>query len=106
MLHGLELLHRYPDVLEASDGTRWRASAYGAPSEDGRVAYGWLVFFELHGVDARPTDRETTQPDLAAARYWATGLERVYLEGALARALSLPPEKKQAVTDLLLEAAE
>ena len=106
MVHGLQLLHRYPHVLEAADGTRWTASAYAAPADDGRVAHGWLVFFEVHGTDARPTDRETTQPDLEAARYWATGLERVYLEGALARARALSPEKNREVTDLLLEAAE
>jgi hypothetical protein len=32
------------------------------------------------------TERETTQPDKAVLEYWATGLEPIYFEGALARA--------------------
>jgi hypothetical protein len=31
--------------------------------------------------------RETTQPNRRALEYWATGIEPVYLEGALVRAL-------------------
>jgi hypothetical protein len=33
------------------------------------------------------TEQETSQPDRKAVEYWAGGLEPVYLEGALARAL-------------------
>lgn len=35
----------------------------------------------------RRTRRETTQPSRDALRYWATGLEPTYLQGALERAL-------------------
>lgn len=33
------------------------------------------------------TDRETSQPNRTAIEYWATGLEQIYLEGALERAI-------------------
>src|SRR5438552_1522618 len=36
----------------------------------------------------RRTAVETTQPNLEARRYWASGLEPVYLEGALERAIA------------------
>ena len=38
------------------------------------------------------TDRETTQPNLRALEYWATGLTPAYLEGALDRALEARPK--------------
>ena len=40
--------------------------------------------------------RETTQPNRTDAEYWATGLTRVYLEGALDRALN--PRIRRVVT--------
>jgi hypothetical protein len=33
---------------------------------------------------------ETTQPDRAALEYWASGIEPIYLDGALARARGVP----------------
>jgi hypothetical protein len=48
---------------------------------------GWIEFVAPDGR-VIATDRETTQPNLDAVRYWATGLEPVYLEGALERAQS------------------
>jgi hypothetical protein len=57
---------------------------------------GWLVFFPVGGGRVIATDRETTQPSLAALTYWASGLTPVYLEGALVRALSLQPELQLA----------
>jgi hypothetical protein len=38
------------------------------------------------------TDRETTQSNLPALTYWASGLTHLYLHGALERALALQPE--------------
>jgi hypothetical protein len=54
---------------------------------------GWIEFdpvAEPAGVHTRRTPRETTQPNRVDTEYWATGLTPVYLEGALARALSAP----------------
>jgi hypothetical protein len=57
----------------------------GRAREDGRWE-GWLEFEPGRGGRALRTPRETTQPNRDALRYWATGLEPIYLEGALARA--------------------
>jgi len=45
---------------------------------------GWLEF--RSGKKILRTGEETSQPDKKAGEYWATGLEPVYLEGALERA--------------------
>jgi hypothetical protein len=51
---------------------------------------GWIEFVPVNaGVPVR-TPRETTQPNRTDTQYWATGLTPVYLEGALARALTKP----------------
>jgi len=50
----------------------------------------WEGWIEFHPRDSShpilSTERETSQPNLAALEYWAQGLEPIYLEGALARA--------------------
>lgn len=52
---------------------------------------GWLEFTDAAtGVVVRSA-RETTQPTHADTMYWATGLSRAYLEGALDRALQPRP---------------
>jgi hypothetical protein len=56
--------------------------------EDGRWE-AWLVFVPLDRGFARRTRPETSQSDLDALAYWVTGLEPVYLEGALERSVPL-----------------
>lgn len=56
-----------------------------------RADHTWdarLAFFAPNDGNHRPfvTGVETTQPDEDAVKYWATGLQPVYLEGALRRA--------------------
>ena len=56
-----------------------------------RADHTWdarLAFFASEDRKHRPliTEIETTQPDEKAVQYWATGLQPVYLEGALRRA--------------------
>ena len=64
----------------------YRAQVCGRRRPD-QLWEGWVEFSPLpDGVPLRST-RETTQPDLDALRYWASGLSAVYLEGALQRAL-------------------
>ncbi len=71
---------------------------------------GWLVFFPLGGGLAIASDRETTQSTFEALTDWAASLRPVYLEGALARALTLaqPPtvltQLEEAEYDALEEA--
>ncbi len=49
------------------------------------VWVGWLEFTPAVG-DTLRTGEETSQPDRNAVAYWASGLQPIYLEGALRRA--------------------
>jgi hypothetical protein len=69
-------------------GRSYRVLALGAQTRDG-LWEGWLEFIPDTGLGWLSTLRETTQPNLVDAEYWASGLEPVYLEGALERALAL-----------------
>ena len=61
---------------------KFRVRAYA--EKRGNVWIGWLEF--RSGSRTLKTSEETSQPTKDAVAYWATGLEPVYLEGALARA--------------------
>jgi hypothetical protein len=65
-------------------GVAYRAEAWGRRREDG-LWEGSLLFWPDQGPPLR-TARETTQTSLDTLTYWATGLEAIYLEGALERA--------------------
>ncbi len=69
----------------SSDGGRWVPTVFGAPRADGTWA-GWIEFAEIGGARVLRTGQETSQPDLEALVYWATGLEPAFLEGAFDRA--------------------
>lgn len=77
------LVHELPVVTD-SKGVPYTAAVMGSLSEDGL----WEGYIELHGEDGTTltTPLETRQPNLADLVYWSTGLSRVYLQGALARA--------------------
>ena len=79
-----ELIQTYTEVIRDSRGEEFVAHAYGEERADGTWE-GWLEFRSASG-DARRTERETTQPNRDALRYWASGLEPLYLDGAFARA--------------------
>ena len=66
-------------------GTIYRVEVIGVERSD-QTWEGRLRFSE---VDAKSvtTGEETSQPNRDALEYWATGLEMVYLEGALQRAI-------------------
>jgi hypothetical protein len=83
-------IYEYAHLAGAS-GRRYRPRAYGELQVDGRWA-GWLVFFPIGGGEVVATDRQTTQSTLVALGDWAAGVTRVYLEGALGRALDLAHE--------------
>ena len=67
------------------DGSKYKVRVLGFVRNDGK----WEGRLEFHdGSDkAVTTGQETTQPNLTDLQYWATGLEKIYLEGALQRAL-------------------
>lgn len=83
----MERLQSYSEAVTNGAGVRYRVHAYGERNEMGSW-HGWLVFEpESGGGPVLRTDRETTQPEHEDLVYWASGLEPVYLEGALGRAV-------------------
>lgn len=73
-----ELVHEFSQKVG-----RFRVRAFA--EKRGNIWIGWLEFRPPRGK-ARKTGEETSQPSKEAVTYWATGLEPVYLEGALERA--------------------
>lgn len=84
-----EVLAEFPDILTTTDGDRYRAQACGAATVNGTWE-GWIEFIPLDDGEPIRSPRETTQPNHTDMKYWATGLTRIYLEGALTRALAPP----------------
>lgn len=81
-----EVLVEFDAVFRGPDRARYAPRACARPTDDGRWE-GWLEFSDLDTGAVIRSARETTQPSRSDTMYWATGLTRVYLEGALARAL-------------------
>ena len=84
-----EVLVKFTEPVRGSDGDTWDAQACGDIADDG-LWQGWLEFTRADGGESVRSGRETEQPNLADLQYWAQGLSMVYLEGALARAISEP----------------
>jgi hypothetical protein len=83
-----ELIHEFTSQVSDPDGHVYSGRAMGRPRSDG-TWIGWLEFTPRgSGGSVRKTGMETTQPNRETLVYWATGLEPVYLEGALARAIA------------------
>ena len=80
----VELIQEFAPEVISEDGRRFICRAYSAPQPQGPLWDAWLVFFPEDGGPPLVGDRETAQhrSDLL---YWASGLEPVYLEGALER---------------------
>jgi hypothetical protein len=76
--------------LRLDDEVTFIAQAWGRERGD-RTWEGWLEFVSGRGAAVLRSPRETTQPNLAALEYWASGLTPVYLAGALERALTPLP---------------
>ena len=83
-----QLILQHSERVQDTLGNLYEVFIYGAPRLDGTWE-GWLEFVPLNpALSSRRTDRETTQPDLPALEYWATGLEPLYLAGSFERATS------------------
>ena len=83
-----EILVKFDQPIPRSDGELYFAQVVTRKRPDGL----WEGCVEFVPVD-RPSEpvrcgRETTQPNRDAVMYWAQGLTRVYLMGALQRALA------------------
>lgn len=79
-----ELLVRFTEAIQGSDGRRYRPEAWGERGADG-LWRGWLEFSAADRCIR--TDRDTTQPNRTDLVYWAEGLTHTFLDGALLRAL-------------------
>jgi hypothetical protein len=88
MAHVIRIYEDSP--LALTDGRVYIAQASGRERDDGTWE-GWLEFLPDDGSLVLRSQRETTQPNLGALEYWASGLTPVYLRGAVERALTPPP---------------
>lgn len=87
----VEHIHTFTHIVTDDRGVRYRVRAEGEAHPPGGWD-GWLIFTPERGAGAiLRTGRETTQPEREDLIYWATGLEPVYLDGALARATRHTP---------------
>jgi len=85
-----ELVHERTIALNGDQGTLYDvARVYAVAQADGRFG-GLIEFVPTGGGEPVLSPRETTQRSVEDVAYWATGLEIVYFEGALSRALRDP----------------
>jgi hypothetical protein len=93
-----EILVKFDEPIGAPSGEMYFAQAVGREVAGG-LWEGWLEFLPRgDGSDHLESGRETTQPNRTNLEYWAQGLTKVYLEGALVRAVALaaaPAEARQ-----------
>lgn len=93
-----EVFLEYQTPLYVDDGRAYLARACGGEAHDGTDRWhGWIEFLPIENGSPVRTARETTQPDRTCTIYWSTGLTRVYLEGALERALRLAEVQRATV---------
>lgn len=90
-----EIIVKFDEPISTSDGRKFFAQAAGKETENG-LWEGWLEFLPLdESSNAVCSERETTQPNRKNLDYWAQGLTVVYLQGALARAITPHPVPRQ-----------
>lgn len=82
-----EVLVRFDETVTDPSGVRYFPRAIGRQRRDG-LWEGWLEFVSLGDARSIESGRETTQPNRRDLEYWAQGLTRAYLQGALGRAQS------------------
>jgi hypothetical protein len=81
-----QLIRQHSETVQDALGNLYDVFIYGEQRRDGTWE-GWIEFVPLNAaLPSRRTERETTQPDISALEYWATGLESMYLAGAFERA--------------------
>ncbi len=80
------VLVKFDEPITDAAGAEYFAQASGRKRDDG-LWEGWLEFLPVgDSGDQLASGRETTQPNRADLEYWAQGLTKVYLQGALTRA--------------------
>ena len=93
-----ETLVRFETPVASPDGMFYEARVCGAETPDG-LWQAWIEFRAIAGGKPIRSARETTQPNRRDTLYWAEGLKKVYLEGALRRALAGPIAIAQGRTE-------
>jgi hypothetical protein len=94
-----ELIHDFVSQIADADGHVYTARAMGRQRKGRTVWEGWLEFAPVGGRGiVRRSQIETTQPNREALKYWASGIEPVYLEGALERAIASGSERRARST--------
>jgi hypothetical protein len=94
-----ELIHTFVSQIADADGHEYTARAMGRQRRGRTVWEGWLEFAPVGGRGiVRRSEIETTQPNRKALGYWASGIEPVYLEGALERAIASRSERRARST--------
>lgn len=91
-----QLLQQFEAPIHDASGNTYFIHLYGR-ARPGDTWQGWLVFERAGDRRRFATGVETTQPNGEAIVYWATGLEEVYFEGALERALDAGREAPAGV---------
>jgi hypothetical protein len=95
-----DVLVEFDTIMRGPNAERYAPRACGREAQDGRWE-GWVEFSDIDTGAVVQTERETTQPSRDTTMYWATGLTRVYLEGALVRALENATERNPSVLELI-----
>ena len=91
-----EPIHTVTLTITDKAGTVYdRVHVYAEAQERG-MWEGVIEFVAADDSHTVRTPRETTQSSVAAVAYWATGLEPIYFEGALDRALRHRREPREA----------
>lgn len=79
-----DYVHEFTRTVPRRLGGEYRIRAAAEPR--GNIWIGWLEFYSAQDGSILRTDEETSQPTRGDVVYWASGLDPVYLEGALQRA--------------------
>ena len=82
-----EVLVKFDEAVIDPSGVRYYPQAMGRERKGG-LWEGWIEFVASDGRSSIDSGRETTQPNRVDLMYWAQGLTRAYLQGALGRAQS------------------
>jgi hypothetical protein len=88
----MELVHERAIALVDDSGRRFEMLRVYAQPQTGGTYAGILEFLPADDGAVVRSARETTQSTADGVSYWATGLEPIYLEGALERAQRHPVE--------------
>jgi hypothetical protein len=80
-----EIVYEHPHPIWLC-GRQFRVQVSGEQRKD-RTWAGFVELTDMKSGSRFQTEQETSQPSRDALVYWATGLEHVYIEGALIRAI-------------------